>query len=150
MAQIRLAKALRLKNKLAGEIAELGRRMQEYNSHREENEPPFRVDEVWQEREELVVQLVGLKTAISAANGPIQGAIFRLAENKAAIAVLKEMNIHEGVMQDRFGDTPTYKAKAQWNAVRVAEVVEDLTAGIEFYQDEIDTHNAQTSIHFNA
>lgn len=149
MAQIRLAKALRIKNKLAGEIAELGRRLQGYNSYREENVPPFKADDVWAERQALVIKLTNLKAKISAANVPIQWAIFKLAELKSAVALVKEISTKAGVTSDPYGDDNTYVVKVQWDAVKVAAIVKGTSAQIEEMQDLIEAHNASITIEFD-
>src|SRR5262245_2272273 len=96
---ITLAKALKVKNRLAGRLARLDADLKKYNSTLEGADRPD-VPTLYEARRDLVGRLVELKAAISGANGPIQRAIYELAEAKALLKLLDELNTTHGkVMQ---------------------------------------------------
>src|SRR5262249_18393461 len=72
MAQITLAKALKLKNRLAGRLAKVQADIQAYNSVPEGQADQVNVPALLRTREELVGALVALKTAINDANREVQ------------------------------------------------------------------------------
>jgi hypothetical protein len=63
-----LARALQVKNRLAGEIKELRAKVQSYNSFRKDRPPEYDALEVFKELEERQEDLVRLKTAVAVAN----------------------------------------------------------------------------------
>ena len=72
MAEITLAKALKVKNRLTGRLARVQADIQAYNSVPEGQADQVNVPALMQAREELVGALVGLKTAINDANREAQ------------------------------------------------------------------------------
>ena len=72
MAEITLAKALNIKNRLTGRLAKVQADIQTYNSVPQGQADQVNVPALMQTREELVGALVSLKTAINDANGEAQ------------------------------------------------------------------------------
>ena len=96
MAEITLAKALKVKNRLAGRLAKVQADIQAYNSVPEGQADQVNVPALMQTREELVGALVGLKTAINEANRETQRDIYALAEKKATAQFLGCLNTRHG------------------------------------------------------
>src|SRR5215212_3392808 len=92
MAQITLAKALKVKNRLAGRLAKVQADIQAFNSVPAGQADQVNVPALMRAREELVEALVGLKTAISDANREVQRDIYDLAEKKATAQFLAGVN----------------------------------------------------------
>lgn len=94
MATVTLAKALKMKNRLKGEIDRLSGDVERYARQPKDRDPNLRVDaaELWEERSDLVDRLIMLKTAIAKANGPILWDIFTVSELKAEIALLRSLD----------------------------------------------------------
>jgi hypothetical protein len=85
---ITLAKALKVKNRLAGRLAKVQADVQAYNSVPEGQAGQVNVPALLRTRDELVEALVGLKAAVSYANREVQRDIYDLAEKKAAAQFL--------------------------------------------------------------
>jgi hypothetical protein len=146
MAQVRIRKALQVKNRLAGELANLGKLIQENNSHLE-GQGRFNVRELFTKRNETLQKLIAVKTAIAVANVTVYEKIARMAELKNEITLLRSLNTSEG--EENIGyavASKTVKRVAEVNAVDVEGNVEMLTSKIEALQDEIDHFNATTEI----
>src|SRR5690349_21419817 len=92
LAEITLAKALKVKNRLAGRLARVQADIQAYNSVPEGQAGQVNVPALMRTREELVGAMVGLKTAINDANREVQPAIYDLAEKKAEAQFLAGLN----------------------------------------------------------
>jgi hypothetical protein len=97
MAEITLAKALKIKNRLTGRLAKVQADIQTYNSVPEGQVDQVNVPALMQSREELVGALVGLKTAINEANREVQRDIYELAEQKATAQFLAGLNTRHPV-----------------------------------------------------
>src|ERR1700754_3662045 len=95
MLNITLAKALKLKNRLAGKLTKITQTVQLYNSTQQTAEQ-IDVRAAYTERAELVRQLTELKYTITRANAPIQRDIFDLAELKSEVTLLTGLNTRHG------------------------------------------------------
>src|SRR5438477_10351097 len=96
LQEITLAKALKVKNRLAGRLAKVQADIQAYNSVPEGQAEQVNVPALVKAREELVEALVGLKTAINEANREVQRDIYLLAEKKATAQFLAGLNTRHG------------------------------------------------------
>ena len=148
---MRLQKALKLKKKLAGEIAKLKTQIMQKNSYMEGslNAEKYNVQEMYEELLEKINQLVGLKFAINEANLEIQSKIYLLAEYKGLVEFWKMVNVTEGdhPVSSRFGDTSVFKQYyAQVSEEERDRFVKNYEEKIEAIQDEIDTYNFTTEI----
>src|SRR5215472_14762103 len=141
MAQITLAKALKLKNRLTGRLAKVQADIQAYNSVPEGQADQVNVPALMKTREELVAALVGLKTAINEANREAQRDIYDLAEKKAMAQFLAGVNTRHGPQP------PVYPATIEVNyvaALKKADVyakVVRLETEIDQLQDKLDQFN---------
>ena len=103
MATMSLARALKLKNRRIQRVKELSERIQVSNRYIEGSEPDFDaktlIDDLFSETERLWI----LKAAISAANAPVQPAIYELAELKGRIAFLRTLNTQRGKAVEFYG-----------------------------------------------
>src|SRR5215469_13305263 len=96
MAEITLAKALKLKNRLTGRLARVQADIQAFNSVPAGQADQVNVPALMQTREELVGALVSLKTAVNDANREVQRDIYDLAEKKGAVQFLAGVNTRYG------------------------------------------------------
>lgn len=141
---ITLAKALKLKNRLAGRITKLGADIQLYNSGPEGKER-LDVPALLAERDATVAQLVALKVEINAANRPIQQAIYELAELKSKIDLLSKLSTAHGQAVEGYtGTVVTYVAQIRKGTVD--QEVRRLEREIDRRQDILDTFNHETRI----
>src|SRR5258708_2435632 len=95
MSQISLAKAMKIKNRLAGRLARLTTQIQQSNSV-VEGQPELDVLSLWKQREALVRNLVSLKTGLSQATARIQRSLLDMQERKNTITVLQGLNTRDG------------------------------------------------------
>ena len=146
MAQITLAKALKMKNRLAGRLAKVQADIQAFNSVPEGQAGQVDVPALTQNREALVEAIVGLKTAINDANREAQRDIYALAEKKATAQFLA------GVCTRHGPQPPTYPSTVEVNyvaALKKADVdaqVARLEKEIDQLQDRLDQLNHDRKI----
>ena len=158
---MKIAKALKLKNRLAGEIARLKGIAQTNNSRDEAQEANYDVRFIVMEcLPNRVRDLVTVKTVIACSNAkavvledadlvktPYWG-IFMIAELKGLIQSLGEMNTKNGPFQERHGyalgasePKPTVYVAAV-KQVEVDALVAKYQGNIDVLQDALDVHNA--------
>jgi hypothetical protein len=137
---ISVAQALKLKNRLSGQIKKVNDDILTYNSMPEGN-AEVSMKTLWEQRQALSEGLTWLKTAIHRANveGGIQRRIFVLGEKKALITTLQSLNTKHGLEESYRGTSINYvafKRKAD-----VDRDVRTLEKEIDAIQEEIDQFN---------
>src|SRR5262249_53711792 len=145
--EISLAKALKLKNRLAGRVAQLSQDIKTYNS-RQEGAEAVDVQRRYAERAELVARLGDLKTAISHANQPGQQVIYTLAERKALLALLGELNTQHGAVSHYHQAAVNFVAQ-----IRKEQVDQErlrLEREVDALQEQLDRFNQLTTLRVNA
>jgi hypothetical protein len=145
MLNITLAKALKLKNRLAGKVAKLTLTVQTYNSTQESGEQ-IDVRAAFGARSDLVGRLTDLKHAIARANAPIQRGIFDLAELKAEVALLAGLNTKHGTLLEGYPNAGQVTYVAQFRKADVDALTDALEGRIDELQDKLDTFNTQTLV----
>lgn len=147
---MKLAKALKLKNKLAGEVANVQRMIVAANVVEGQNQPPHDVEKLMKDLEANQKALADLKGRISAANAPIFGKIYLMAEMKSRISFLRTIPTQDGTFQQAgriYGsEAKTVLYRATVKAADVERDVKFLSDEIERLQDELDEFNAKTEI----
>lgn len=146
---MKLAKALKLKNRLAGEVANAQRLIVAANVVEGQNQPPHDVEKLMKGLETSQKALAALKGKISAANAPIFEKIYLMAEMKSRISFLRTIPTQDGTFQQpgRYGvETKTVLYRATVKASDVERDVKFLSDEIERMQDELDEFNAKTEI----
>jgi hypothetical protein len=149
MTQISLARALKLKNRLVGQVAKLGQRAVSSNSRLVTAKASYDTKEVFAEFHDVRGQLVEVKTKIQLANTSIVSQIIEIGELRSEIALLKAMNVTDGpVNQGRWSDDKEVVQEfvASIDMATRDRMVEALESDIDTLQDEIDAHNATTKI----
>jgi hypothetical protein len=141
MAEITLAKALKVKNRLAGRLAKVQADLQAYNSVPEGQVDQVNVPALMQTREELVGALVGLKTAINEANREVQRDIYDLAEKRATAQFLAGVNTRHGPQPAVYPNTTEVSYVAALKKAEVDGLVAGLEKEIDQLQDRLDQFN---------
>ena len=141
MAQITLAKALKVKNRLAGRLAKVQADIQAFNSVPAGQADQVNVPALMQTREELVGALVGLKAAINEANREAQRDIYDLAEKKAAAQFLAGVNTRHGPQPAVYPNTTEVSYVAALKKADVDGLVARLEKEIDRLQDKLDQFN---------
>jgi hypothetical protein len=141
---INLARALKLKNRLAGRVNKFDQDIKTYNSSQEGAERPD-VKALYARRAEVVRQLIDLKTALNAANQSVQRTIYELAECKALIALLAGLNTRHGKVIEGYPGTEIHYV-AQLRKEEVDREVHRLERETDRLQELLDDFNHRTTI----
>ena len=141
MAEITLAKALKIKNRLAGRLAKVQVDIQAFNSVPEGQADQVNVPVLMKTRDELVEALVNLKTAINNANRETQREIYDLAEKKATAQFLAGVNTRHGPQPPMYPATVVVNYVAALKKADVDTLVTRLETDIDQLQDRLDQFN---------
>ena len=141
MAEITLAKALKVKNRLTGRLAKVQADTQAYNSVPEGQADQVNVPALLKTREGLVEALVTLKTAINEANREAQRDIYDLAEKKATAQFLAGVSTRHGPQPPVYPSTVEVNYVAALKKADVDALVVRLENEIDQLQDKLDQFN---------
>jgi hypothetical protein len=141
MADITLAKALKVKNRLAGRLAKAQADIQAFNSVPQGQADQVNVPALVKTREELVGALVSLKAAINEANREAQRDIYDLAEKKATAQFLAGVNTRHGPQPAVYPNTTEVSYVAALKKADVDALVAGLENDIDQLQDRLDQFN---------
>lgn len=146
MKKIKLAKALKEKNKLIKKILGSQKLLNETNSIIKGNPRDFQPSELLSTLKSDTDKLVRLKCAINKANQPINQLIIRNAENKSLISYLKKLDTKDGKSVERYSRETPIEYEASIKGRQVLEEITKLEADIEKNQEEIDLFNHTTDV----
>lgn len=141
MAQITLAKALKIKNRLVGRLAKVQADIQAFNSIPEGQAGQVDVPALIQNREALVEAIIELKTAINDANREVQRDIYALAEKKATAQFLAGVSTRHGPQPPVYPSTIEVNYVAALKKADVDAQVAGLEKDIDQLQDRLDQFN---------
>lgn len=140
-----IAQALKVKNRLAGELARKQQIFSRENSRRSDSASNVDRDALWHEIMNISNQLGLLKGKITRANVDIYPAIERMSELKSRIAFIEGLPKREGEEIDYYG-RDNQKVTYTWNSYLNQEnsdlEIESLQREINDLQDTIDAYNA--------
>ena len=141
---MKIAKALKLKNQLAGDVAQLKQRLTQQNSRATKQKFDYDNREVLTRLRAKIDELIKTKAAVAAANAEVYDKIFRLAELKGLVATLNGLDTKAGVFQEGrvFGEA-AYEVEyvAQLGKVDVDKLVDECNTEIQALQDALDEFN---------
>lgn len=137
---ISLAKALKLKNRLAGRLSKTQDDIQLYNSVLAEQAKQVDVPGLIKLRDEICDQMIALKTKIVVANSEIQGDLIRQGELKSKLTWLAGINTRDGKERHGYQNTEVVWVATLKKADIDAET-RRLEAEIDAIQDKLDTFN---------
>lgn len=138
---ISLAKALKVKNRLAGRLAKVTSNIAAYNSMVQGRTTEANVADAVNERELLVKALINLKTAIYEGNRGIYRQIISIVEKKGEVQFLNALNTRNGSEPGYQGQDIVYVATLK--KAEVDKRIKKLEKEIDDLQDEIDKYNAE-------
>ena len=146
---MKIAKALKLKNQLAGEVAQLKDLLTKQNSRSTKQKFDYDNPEVLTRLRAKLDDLIKTKAAVAAANEEVYDKIFRLAELKGLVTTLTGLDTKAGVFHEGrgFGEA-AYEVEyvAQLGKVDVDKLVAELNAEIQMLQDALDEFNFTRSV----
>jgi hypothetical protein len=144
-----IKQALKYKKKLASKMNEEFSKLSKYNSVEVGTNRVYNPKESMRKWFEMTNELIELKTKIHLANSVVYGKIFRMSELKSQLSSLKQLDCTEGKYSDRYGrmsgDTPIIK-EAAIGLLERDTMIASMEEEIEKIQEELDIHNANTSI----
>ena len=143
---MKVKQALKYKKKLATKMNQEFVRVNMYNSVEEGTTRVYDVKEAMQNWLKMIDELVELKTKIHLANVPVYGKIFRMSELKSQLSNLKQLDCVDGKHFDRYGRGEAVIKTAEISVLERDEMVLKIEEEIERLQEELDEHNATTSI----
>jgi hypothetical protein len=143
---MKVKQALKQKKKLATKMNQEFVRVNMYNSVEEGATRVYDVKASMQNWLKMIDELVELKTKIHLANVPIYGKIFRMSELKSQLSNLKQLDCVDGKHFDRYGRGEAIIKTAEISVLERDEMVLKIEEEIERLQEELDEHNATTSI----
>jgi hypothetical protein len=138
-----LRKALKEKNKVAGNLNHLFHRMRENNITEDGQSRPYNSKEVLCEINQEIDQLVELKVKLQLANTPILNDIYRVAELKVLIRQLRYMECNDS--RKISSGIITYHI-ATIKADERDQLIKSLEEEIEAIHERIDAFNFRTSL----
>ena len=146
---MKLVKALKLKNQLAGEVTQLKELLAQQNVRSSKQKFDYDNRDVLTRLRTKLDELVRVKAALAVANAEIYAKIFRLAELKGLVATLTALETKSGVFHEGrgFGEA-NYEVEyvAQLGKVDVDKLVAELQNEIETLQDALDEFNFTRSV----
>ena len=146
---MKIAKSLKLKNQLAGEVAQLKDLLTKQNSRSTKQKFDYENREVLTRLRAKLDELVKVKAAVAAANAEVYDKIFRLAELKGLVTTLTGLDTKAGMFHEGrgFGEA-AYEVEyvAQLGKVDVDKLVAELNAEIQSLQAGLDEFNFTRSV----
>ena len=144
-----LSKALKFKNKLAGEINDLQDKIRQHNVQVNSNPIKFNVMELYDSLIQKQIAIADLKSKIAIANAGICGGMAHMAELKSRIVFLTSVSIQEGTVDQSagYGREPIkMKYTPAMDVNFVDKEIKMAQKKIEQLQDDIDEYNHTTFI----
>ena len=143
---MKVKQALKYKKKLASKMNQEFSKVQMYNSVEEGSTRVYDVVESMRNWLAMSEELVELKTKLHLANAPVYGKIFRMSELKSQLSNLRQLDCVDGKHFDRYGRGEAVIKTAEISVLERDEMVLKIEEEIERLQEELDEHNATTSI----
>ncbi len=141
---MKLSKALKDKNRVAGELAELKALLQKQNVRASTQAFDYDAQDLLARLRVKLDELVKVKTAIAQANVTVYDKIFRLAELKGLSALLKTLDTKNGVFKENsgvYGSAYDIEYIAQLKKTEVDRLSAETDAEIQALQDALDEFN---------
>lgn len=145
---MKLAKALKEKNRLVGELARLKAIILRENSRSEKSTSKIDRKKIWDDYTIVTAHLVAIKTAIFKANAGIYHTIAAIGEAKSLAEWIKVIDVQDGLVE-----TPSFRGeptKNTFTAYLKQEDIDTMTAKLQdqiaAFQDELDTYNATVDV----
>jgi hypothetical protein len=143
--------ALKKKNRLAKEITEKQQLLTTQNVYKAKNADKlqYNTKDILSDLYRVIDNLVETKSAIARANHEVYPKIFRMAELKGLVTILKMVPVKSGIETEVFG----YRGDAQevdWKSTLEHKEIDDAVAKLEFeiqsLQDDLDKFNFTTDL----
>jgi len=143
-----IAKALKVKNRLVGEVAKLQEIVRRENSRRNDNTSKVDVAKTVETLNTTREKLIQLKAAIATASAPVSVKLANLSETKSFINWLATLPTRDGDEKVAHGtkEVETYTWKAHFTRQALDDLLGTEQKKVETLQDEVDEYNAKTQV----
>lgn len=141
--KIKLAKALKMKKRMALDLTDLLSKIQRQNIYVEGNPPLKPTTELLEEYEQKLAKYIEFKTKIQIANAPIFSKIFELAETKG---YLQGLNRFQTDIDNSYVQPGQKEKKSSMSMTEKEDLIKLAKDKIEKLQDELDAFNATNDI----
>jgi len=148
---MKLNKALKVKNRLIGELNRTRQLIRTENSRRSDSVSKFDLSELQGNLIKLENKFIDLKTKIAEATAPISRQLTKLTFLKDNINFYNTIPTRKGVEKVAYGNSSTieeYTWTAYFDKESIEAFVSDFQKEIDELQDEVDEFNAKTDIEF--
>ena len=145
---MKLYKALKLKNKLVGEINKLQSLISSKNSFIAGSDITYNVENLLTEWNSKKNKLISLKLAINEANNGIQENIYKLSEIKSSISLYNSLTTIKGKHYDGYSRDTVLEYDCQISEIEKENRIKNLEKQLEEIQESIDTYNYTIEIEF--
>ena len=146
---MKLAKALKEKNRLVGEIKRLKALIQRENSRNVKSTSKVDCKQLWMDLDNATDLLIKIKTAIFKANVGIYSKIVMMGELKSKVEWIKTLDTKDGVEEVSNYRSDTIKTEQFVAYVKqegVDSFVVSLQNSIASLQDDLDEYNATVNV----
>jgi len=143
---MKLFQALKLKNKLVGEISNVKSLILRNNSIAEGEKTYYNSKELFDKLKQHISDLTNLKVAINKANINIQQTIYDLGETKSMLDFIKSLTTVEGKVNSRRGFSETIEQIfiVGINELEKNNIASKYQTSLDQLQDKIDIYNHTT------
>lgn len=142
-----IAKALKKKNQLVGEISKLSQTISRENVQLNQNVSRFDIKAIYEQYKDKANELVVLKAAIARANADVWVKVFMLVELKGRVTFLRSIDNKEGSFKERtYTEAVDNVYKPILNAKFLQDEIDLLEKRIADIQDDVDNYNHITEI----
>ena len=148
---MKLNKALKVKNRLIGELNRTRQLIRTENSRISDSVSKFDLSELQGNLIKLENKFIDLKTKIAEATAPISRQLTKLTFLKDNINFYNTIPTRKGVEKVAYGNSSTieeYTWTAYFDKESIEAFVSDFQKEIDELQDEVDEFNAKTDIEF--
>ena len=143
---MKLAKALKLKNKKLKEYKSTLMKVIQNNSYDIDNKSIYNSTDLYNEAVAMLGDYLNLKTAIHTTSEPIRLKIFQLGELKSLLNTVNGLDTKSGVHKEGYREVTLRTYEASITEEEKNAKVKNIEDSIELIQDEIDTFNATTEL----
>jgi len=147
---MKLNKALKLKNTLAGQMKHQQNILARENSRRADSSSKVDRDTIFKRIFALRLELIDIKSKITKANVGIYPVLAEMEELKGFITYIQMLQTKHGVFEENFGMGQREPKMVEYAAYLTQEKVDELVTAtqktIDALQDKIDEYNAATDI----
>lgn len=141
-----IKQGLKYKKKLATKINEEYSKMNKYNSVEVGTNRVYSARESMNKWMELTNELIELKTKIHLANAKVYDKIFRMSELKSQLSNLKNLECYEGKYTNRYASETSIIKEVEIGQLEKDQLISQMELEIEKIQEDLDHHNATTTI----